>query len=107
MKVSIRMKFFVAICATSFVFVSVLAALNLFFYDDYYLYERQKELAEIYQKVDYMYDGDVSEIADDLLELENQSGVRLSIVDADLKSRFDSTLAQLTPEIALSILQSK
>ena len=49
MKVSIRMKFFVAICATSFVFVSVLAALNLFFYDDYYLYERQKELAEIYQ----------------------------------------------------------
>ena len=103
MKVSIRMKFFVAICATSFVFVSVLAALNLFFYDDYYLYERQKELAEIYQKVDYMYDGDVSEIADDLLELENQSGVRLSIVDADLKSRFDSTLAQLTPEIGFSI----
>ncbi len=103
MKVSIRMKFFAAICATSFVFVSVLAALNLFFYDHYYLYERQKELADIYRQINQMYDGDVSVIADDLLEMENHAGVRLSIMSANLKSRFDSTLAQLTPKIGLSI----
>lgn len=102
MKVSIRMKFFSAICATSLVFVGVLAALNLFFYDDYYLFERQKELTNIYQEVDSLYDGDVNSIADELIELENNSGVRLSIMSADLKSRFDSTLAQLTPEVGFS-----
>lgn len=103
MKVSIRMKFFAAICATSFVFVSVLAALNIFFYDDYYLFERQKELAGIYQTVNKLYSGDVNVIADDLIELENNSGIRLSIVSADLKSLYDSTLAELKPEIGFSI----
>lgn len=103
MKVSIRMKFFAAICATSFVFVSVLAALNVFFYDDYYLFERQKELADIYQKINKMYAGDVESVAADLIELENNSGVRLSIMSADFKSLYDSTLAQLTPEIGYSL----
>ena len=103
MKVSIRMKFFAAICATSFVFVSVLAALNLFFYDDYYLFERQRELEDIYREVNKVYQGDVNAVADDLLELENNSGVRLSIMSADLKSRYDSTLAQLRPQIGYSI----
>lgn len=103
MKSSIRMKFFAAICATTFVFVSVLAALNIFFYDDYYLIERQKELADIYRQVEALYTGDISSIADKLIELENNSGVRLSIMSADLKSRYDSTLAQLTPEIRFSI----
>ncbi|NBH79576.1 HAMP domain-containing protein [Clostridiaceae bacterium] len=103
MKLSIRTKFFAAICATSFVFVSILAALNLFFYDDYYLFERQKELADIYRRVDGMYDGNINSIVDDLIELENNAGVRLSIMSADLKSRYDSTLAQLTPEIGFSI----
>lgn len=97
------MKFFVAICATSFVFVSVLAALNLFFYDDYYLFERQRELADIYRQVDKIYTGDVEAVADELLALENNSGVRLSIISANMQSLYDGTLAQLRPEVGFSI----
>ena len=87
MKLSIRTKFFAAICATSFVFVSILAALNLFFYDDYYLFERQKELADIYRRVDGMYDGDINSIVDDLIELENNAGVRFHPRAADAGNR--------------------
>lgn len=103
MKVSIRTKFFAAICATSLVFVGLLTALNLFFYDDYYFFERQRELEDIYRQVNQIYDGNVEAVADDLLAFENNSGVRLLIVSADMKSLYDSTLAQLRPEVEFSI----
>lgn len=103
MKLSIRTKFFAAICATSLVFVGVLSALNLFFYDDYYMYEREKALADIYQQVNRIYDGDVKTVYNDLLEIENNAGVRLSIVDEELRSEYDSAFSQMTPKVEYSI----
>ncbi|MGE4549246.1 MAG: ATP-binding protein [Intestinibacillus sp.] len=90
MKHSIKFKFFVIIVAIAFAFISILTFLNVFFYDDYYLYERRGALADIYHSVNAQYDGTVDDISDRLELLENTTGVRLSILAAGGEIKYDS-----------------
>lgn len=90
MKHSIKVKFFVIIVAIAFAFISILTFLNIFFYDDYYLYERRGALADIYRSVSAQYDGTVDDMADQLEQLENATGVRLSILASGGEIKYDS-----------------
>lgn len=80
---SIRAKFFLAISVVALVFIGVLIALNLFFYDDYYLSTRKTELRSVYQTVRSSYAAAPEDLASTLDSLENQSAIRLAVVLAD------------------------
>lgn len=91
---SIQFKFFVAISAVAVVFIAVLSGLNLFFYDDYYLAERERTLTGIYEQLDSSYAGDVPQVLETLFEVENRDGVRLSILSRDGAVKYDSVFRQ-------------
>ncbi|MBC8535679.1 sensor histidine kinase [Feifania hominis] len=78
-KWSIKYKFFLAIGVIAVIFVGLLSALNLAFYDDYYLFQKQHVLIDIYEQVRDAYTGDVEQISDLLSEMENHYGVRMTI----------------------------
>ena len=48
---SVKVKFFAAIAAVAVVFILVITSLNLFFYESYYMAQRQNSLTEIYEEV--------------------------------------------------------
>ncbi|MCB6366083.1 HAMP domain-containing histidine kinase [Intestinibacillus massiliensis] len=97
MKHSIKIKFFAIIVAIAFAFISILTVLNVFFYDDYYLYERRGALAEIYRSVNAQYDGTVDEVSAQLEQLENSTGVRLSILSPTGGIKYDSIFREQPP----------
>ncbi|MDP4109294.1 MAG: HAMP domain-containing sensor histidine kinase [Bacillota bacterium] len=80
---SVKTKLFLAICLIAVVFISVFSFLNLFFYDDYYIFSKKNTLADIYHKVNSIYDGDIGNIASELLRMEYVYGVRISIRNGD------------------------
>lgn len=80
---SIKIQFFIVICTIAVTFVGILTFLNLFFYDRYYTYERKQALLEIYQQVYTAYDNDQVALDDSLQNIENHTGVRISIVGED------------------------
>lgn len=90
---SIKFKFFFAISAVALVFIGVLIALNLFFYDDYYLMTRKSDLRETYQSVRASYTGEIDDIATTLDALENRNAIRLTIVGADGTVKYASSFA--------------
>ena len=45
---SIKIKFFAAICAIAIAFVGILSVISLSFYDNYYLWQREKSLTDVY-----------------------------------------------------------
>lgn len=87
---SIKFKLFAVISAIALAFVGILTALNVFFYDDYYTYERRGALADLYRSVNRSYDGTVADISDSLEQLENTTGVRVSIVSSTGIIQYDS-----------------
>lgn len=94
MKISIKLKFFAAICAVAVAFTGILTVLNLFFYDDYYLMQRQKSLTKFYNEFNHSYAGDLNSIADLLDHSENTDGVRLSIVSSDGTVIYDTVMRE-------------
>lgn len=90
MKRSIKFKFFLVIVTIAFAFIGILTMLNVFFYDDYYLYERRKALTDIYHQIDSLYDGDTATISAYMEAFENTTGVRLSIIGSDGDIKYDS-----------------
>ena len=52
---SVKVKFFAAIAAVAVVFILVITSLNLFFYESYYMAQRQNSLTEIYEEVRTSY----------------------------------------------------
>lgn len=94
---SIKIKLFAVICAIALAFVGILTVLNVFFYDDYYFYERRKALADIYNDVNKQYSGEVSEISAKLEQMENTTGVRLAILSPDGEIKYDSIYREHQP----------
>lgn len=90
---SIKFKFFFAISAVALVFIGVLIALNLFFYDDYYLMTRKSDLRDTYQSVRASYTGEIDDIATTLDALENRNAIRLAIVGTDGLVKYASFFA--------------
>lgn len=80
---SIRSKFFFALSAAALVFIGVLLALNLFFFEDYYRFMRRSELRDAYESIRSRYDGSAEEIAAVLDRYESQTAIRLAIVRHD------------------------
>lgn len=80
---SIKIQFFIVICTIAVTFVGILTFLNLFFYDRYYTYERKQALLEIYQQVYTSYENDQVKLDDSLENIENHTGVRISIVNLE------------------------
>lgn len=94
MKVSVKVKFFAAICAIALAFIGILMVLNLFFYDDYYLSQRQRSLTDFYQQMDVAYSGDITDVAALLDRSENADGVRLAIVASNGTVIYDTIMRE-------------
>ena len=95
---SIRFKFFVAISAVSLVFVGVLLVLNLFFYEDYYMFMRRNELRDAYQSIRSSYTGDMNQMLTALDSYESQTAIRMAVVCADGTVLYTSFLSPHTSE---------
>ncbi len=87
---SIKFKLFAVISAIAFAFVSILTVLNVFFYDDYYTYQRRGALADLYRSVNRTFDGTIADLSASLEQFENTTGVRVSIVSAAGVIEYDS-----------------
>lgn len=92
---SVKIKFFAAIAAVAVVFILVITCLNLFFYESYYMAQRQKSLTDIYQEIRTSYNtGDSDAFLDVLFRIENSDSVRLSIIDGTGNMIYDSDTAR-------------
>ena len=97
---SVKVKFFAAIAAVAVVFILVITSLNLFFYESYYMAQRQNSLTEIYEEVRTSYHaGDSEAFLDVLFRIENSDSVRLSIIDETGQMIYDSDTAQESQSI--------
>lgn len=103
MRHSIKLKFFAAVAAVAVVFIALISVLNLFFYDDYYMLERRRDLRGLYQDAAADYAGTVDSIYPRLLAAEEAQGVRLTVLSANGTVLYDTTLRQLTAEINATI----
>lgn len=83
LKNSIKVRFFIAIFAIAVAFISIISILNLFFYDDYYLYTRKNILGNMLSNLSDTYDGSLPTIQSALNQMELQHGLRLSIIGTD------------------------
>lgn len=92
---SIRLKFFAAIAAVALVFITVISCLNLFFYEHYYMMQRQNSLTDIYNRVcQSYYTKDNETLQETLFRIENSDSVRMSILDAKGAMIYDSDAAR-------------
>lgn len=80
---SITIKFFAAIGTIAVVFIGVLLLLNLFFYDDYDLLSRRRELLRCYESVRTSYAQGSDAFFAAMDTVESQSAIRLAIADPD------------------------
>lgn len=94
MRHSIKLKFFAAICAIAVAFVGILAALNLTLYDNYYLWQRERALSDIYQTVCSAYEESGDTLVAAIMNAEDTEGVRLSIVGRDGTVSYDSVVRE-------------
>lgn len=94
---SIKFKFFAAIAAVAVVFIAMISVLNVFFYDDYYLAERERSLRGIFGGIASAYTGEVTPLLDALIQAENSDGVRLSILSDEGAVKYDSTFSSQEP----------
>lgn len=83
---SIKTKVFLIICAIAVAFISILTLLNLFGYNFYYEASRKASLTDIYDSINELYQGDSEQIAESLEQIENHTGVRLSVISGDTGS---------------------
>ena len=92
---SVRLKFFAAIAAVALVFITVISCLNLFFYDYYYMAQKQDSLRDIYSRVCQSYYTSNNEaLQETLFRIENSDSVRISILDAAGAMIYDSDAAR-------------
>lgn len=92
---SVRLKFFAAIAAVALVFITVISCLNLFFYDHYYMAQKQNSLRDIYSRVCQSYYTNNNEaLQETLFRIENSDSVRISILDAAGAMIYDSDAAR-------------
>ncbi len=79
---TLKFRFFVSVGITAVVFIAVMLVLNLLFFQNYYLYQKQNDLVETYHYIDNQYDGEISALEDTLKEVENSNNIRISIIDS-------------------------
>lgn len=94
MRHSIKFKFFAGVCAITVAFVGILAALNVTFYGNYYLWQRERSLSDIYATVKGADYNDFDSILNTVVHIEDTQGVRLTLVAGDGTVRYDSTLRE-------------
>lgn len=78
---SIRFQFFLCILATALVFVLVLSALNLLFYNQYHQLQKQSYLKKVYRDIYKSYNSDILSLNDMLEDIEINYNVRISIIN--------------------------
>lgn len=94
MRHSIKFKFFAAICAIAVAFVGILSLLNLTLYDDYYLFQRERALQDIYEDVRRADQEGSSALLSQVIRSEDSEGVRMTIVKSDGTVSYDSILRE-------------
>ena len=102
---SIKLKFFAAFTAVALVFIALISVLNLFFYDDYYMMERRRDLRSFYQETSAAYAGSLDSIYTRLLAAEEAQGVRLTVLSQSGLVVYDTTLRQLTADTPMNVPQ--
>lgn len=89
---SVRLKFFAAICAFAVAFIAITSLLNLFLYDDYYLYTQKNTLRNFMSDLSDQYTGELSPILGEISQLELEMGLRISILTTDGDLVYDTIL---------------
>ena len=73
----------------------IISCLNLFFYDSYYMAQRQNSLTKIYEEVRTSYSaGDSAALEEALFRIENSDSVRLTILNASGSVVYDSDMSR-------------
>ncbi len=95
---SIKLKFFSAIFAIALAFITIISALNLFFYDDYYLYSRKSMLNHFMGEINPQYSDSLSPILGEINQMELETGLRMSILSPDGTLIYDTVLYNPDPK---------
>ncbi len=90
---SIRFKFFAAIGAIAVIFIGILTALNVTLYDNYYLWQRERTLKELYRDMCTVYVEGGENLAATVLNSEDVLGIRLAII-SHRKVIYDSVVRE-------------
>ena len=90
---SIRFKFFAAIGAIAVIFIGILTALNVTLYDNYYLWQRERTLKELYRDMCTVYAEGGENLAATVLNSEDVLGIRLAII-SHRKVIYDSVVRE-------------
>ena len=98
MRHSIKFKFFAGVCAITVAFVGILAALNVTFYGNYYLWQRERSLSDIYATVKGADYNDFDSILNTVVHIEDTQGERLTLVA-------DSDFARVSYTDAIELLK--
>ena len=94
---SIKIKFFAAICAIAIAFVGILSIISLTFYDNYYLWQREKALTDVYIQLCSANNKGDEEFINEIIYSEDTEGVRVSVISKNGTVIYDSTMnEQLT-----------
>lgn len=94
---SIKIKFFAAICAIAIAFVGILSVISLSFYDNYYLWQREKSLTDVYIELCKANKQGDEQFINEIIYNEDTEGVRVSVISKSGTVIYDSTMnEQLT-----------
>lgn len=89
---SIKFKFFAAICAIAVAFVGILSILSLSFYDNYYLWQRERALNQIYKELCRANENGYDQLINEIIYNEDTEGVRVSVISRKGAVIYDSIM---------------
>lgn len=78
---SVRFQFFLCLLSASLIFVLVLSALNLLFYNKYHQLQKQGYLKKVYRDIYKAYNEDIISLDEMLEGIENNYNIRISITN--------------------------
>lgn len=88
MKLTIRMKLFWGITGLIVLFVALSQFLNSQFLECYYVSEKKKQLSDICDDINKIYQGDPETISLDLEILERTTGIHIAIFNSNLEPKY-------------------
>lgn len=77
---SLRVRFLGAIALAAVIFIAVMIVLNLLFFQTYYMMQKQRHLVHVYQDINNSYNGNITILEDELLEIETNNNIRIKII---------------------------
>lgn len=88
MRLTIRRKLFWGMSGLIMLFVVLSQLLNSQFLEDYYVLEKKKQLMNIYNSINQIYQGDPETISLELEKLERTTGIHITVLNSNQEPRY-------------------